>query len=157
MFAAAVSLVTGKILYISDQVASVFHCKRDVFYGARFVEFLAPHDVRMFHASTTPYRLPPWSVCGGAGEGLGRWPSRAAWACAPAAGGTWGLLPSQGGGPGWPTPGAGRGPAALCQSPAGTPAPRLTQPRDGKLLVQDKLRRVVFSQISERETHFRRL
>nr|XP_025744574.1 period circadian protein homolog 2 [Callorhinus ursinus] len=66
MFAAAVSLVTGKILYISDQVASVFHCKRDVFYGARFVEFLAPHDVRVFHASTTPYRLPPWSACGGA-------------------------------------------------------------------------------------------
>ncbi|XP_004743783.1 period circadian protein homolog 2 isoform X1 [Mustela putorius furo] len=66
MFAAAVSLVTGKILYISDQVASIFHCKRDAFYGARFVEFLAPHDVSVFHASTTPYKLPPWSMCSGA-------------------------------------------------------------------------------------------
>lgn len=68
MFAAAVSLVTGKILYISDQVASIFHCKRDAFFGARFVEFLAPHDVSVFHASTTPYKLPPWSMCSGAGE-----------------------------------------------------------------------------------------
>ncbi|KAM5268188.1 period circadian protein homolog 2 [Hipposideros larvatus] len=66
MFAAAVSLVTGKILYISNQVASIFHCKRDAFYDAKFVEFLAPHDVSVFHSSTTPYKLPPWSVCSGA-------------------------------------------------------------------------------------------
>ncbi|XP_019596503.2 period circadian protein homolog 2 [Rhinolophus sinicus] len=66
MFAAAVSLVTGKILYISNQVASIFHCKRDTFHEAKFVEFLAPHDVSVFHSSTTPYKLPPWSVCRGA-------------------------------------------------------------------------------------------
>ncbi|XP_058389294.1 period circadian protein homolog 2 [Diceros bicornis minor] len=66
MFAAAVSLVTGKILYISNQVASIFHCKRDTFYDAKFVEFLAPHDVSVFHSSTTPYKLPPWSICRGA-------------------------------------------------------------------------------------------
>ncbi|XP_036925087.1 period circadian protein homolog 2 [Sturnira hondurensis] len=66
MFAAAVSLVTGKVLYVSDQVASIFHCKRDIFRDAKFVEFLAPHDVSVFHSSTTPYRLPPWSVRNGA-------------------------------------------------------------------------------------------
>lgn len=71
MFAAAVSLVTGKILYVSDQVAPLFRCKSDAFQDAKFVEFLAPHDVGMFHSSTTPCRLPPWSVCRGAGEGLG--------------------------------------------------------------------------------------
>lgn len=65
MFAAAVSLVTGKIMYISDQVASIFHCKRGAFYDAKFVEFLAPHDVSVFHSATTPYKLPPWSVCSG--------------------------------------------------------------------------------------------
>ncbi|XP_023603158.1 period circadian protein homolog 2 isoform X5 [Myotis lucifugus] len=65
MFAAAVSLVTGKTLYISNQVASIFHCKRDTFHDAKFVEFLAPHDVSVFHSSTTPYKLPPWSVCSG--------------------------------------------------------------------------------------------
>ncbi|XP_027996534.2 period circadian protein homolog 2 [Eptesicus fuscus] len=65
MFAAAVSLVTGKILYISNQVASIFRCKRDTFHDAKFVEFLAPHDISVFHSSTTPYKLPPWSVCSG--------------------------------------------------------------------------------------------
>ncbi|KAL6050105.1 hypothetical protein STEG23_036848 [Scotinomys teguina] len=65
MFAVAVSLVSGKILYISNQVASIFHCKKDAFSDAKFVEFLAPHDVSVFHSYTTPYKLPPWSVCGG--------------------------------------------------------------------------------------------
>ncbi|KAM5229409.1 period circadian protein homolog 2 [Ctenodactylus gundi] len=65
MFAVAVSLVTGKILYISNQVTSIFHCKRDTFSDAKFVEFLAPHDVSVFHSSTTPYKLPSWSVCSG--------------------------------------------------------------------------------------------
>ncbi|XP_006866886.1 PREDICTED: period circadian protein homolog 2 [Chrysochloris asiatica] len=65
MFAVAVSLVTGKILYISDQVVSIFHCKRATFTNAKFVEFLAPHDVSVFHSSTTPYKLPAWGTCSG--------------------------------------------------------------------------------------------
>uniref|UniRef100_A0A250Y7J5 Period circadian protein homolog 2 n=1 Tax=Castor canadensis TaxID=51338 RepID=A0A250Y7J5_CASCN len=65
VFAVAVSLVNGKILYISNQVASIFHCKRDAFSDAKFVEFLAPHDVSTFHSSTTPYKLPSWGMCGG--------------------------------------------------------------------------------------------
>ncbi|XP_044288776.1 period circadian protein homolog 2 isoform X1 [Varanus komodoensis] len=65
MFAVAVSLVTGKILYISDQAASILHCKKDRFKNAKFVEFLAPQDVSVFYSSTTPYRLPSWSICNG--------------------------------------------------------------------------------------------
>ncbi|XP_055472519.1 period circadian protein homolog 2 isoform X2 [Psammomys obesus] len=65
MFAVAVSLVSGKILYISNQVASIFHCKKDAFSDTKFVEFLAPHDVSVFHSYTTPYKLPPWSVSSG--------------------------------------------------------------------------------------------
>ncbi|XP_047400009.1 period circadian protein homolog 2 isoform X2 [Sciurus carolinensis] len=65
MFAVAVSLVTGKILYISDQVTSVFRCKKDAFGDAKFVEFLAPQDVSVFHSFTTPCKLPPWSTCSG--------------------------------------------------------------------------------------------
>lgn len=64
----AVSLVSGKILYISNQVASIFHCKKDAFNDTKFVEFLAPHDVSVFHSYTTPYKLPPWTVCSGLGE-----------------------------------------------------------------------------------------
>lgn len=94
MFVAAVSLVTGKILYISDQVASIFRCKRDAFYNAKFVEFLAPHDVSVFHSSTTPYKLPPWSDRRQAGEG----PSPRA---------AWGGLGPAGWGPGRATPDVG--------------------------------------------------
>ncbi|XP_040468856.1 period circadian protein homolog 2 isoform X1 [Falco naumanni] len=63
MFAVAVSLITGKILYISDQAASILRCKKGYFKNAKFVEFLAPQDVSVFYTSTTPYRLPSWNIC----------------------------------------------------------------------------------------------
>lgn len=63
----AVSLITGKIVYISDQAASILNCKREVFTNSKFVEFLTPQDVSVFYSFTTPYRLPSWSMCTGAG------------------------------------------------------------------------------------------
>uniref|UniRef100_A0A8C2AJY0 Period circadian protein homolog 2 n=1 Tax=Cyprinus carpio TaxID=7962 RepID=A0A8C2AJY0_CYPCA len=66
IFAVAVSLITGKIVYISDQAASILNCKQDVFKNAKFVEFLTPQDVSVFYSFTTPYRLPSWSMCTGA-------------------------------------------------------------------------------------------
>lgn len=63
----AVSLITGKIVYISDQAASILNCKREIFTNAKFVEFLTPQDVSVFYSFTTPYRLPSWSMCTGAG------------------------------------------------------------------------------------------
>lgn len=70
IFAVAVSLNTGRIVYISDQAASILHCKRDVFKNTKFVEFLTPQDVSVFYSFTTPYRLPSWSMCTGAGTFL---------------------------------------------------------------------------------------
>uniref|UniRef100_A0A4W6DNG8 Period circadian protein homolog 2 n=1 Tax=Lates calcarifer TaxID=8187 RepID=A0A4W6DNG8_LATCA len=67
IFAVAVSLITGRIVYISDQAASILNCKRDVFKNTKFVEFLTPQDVSVFYSFTTPYRLPSWSMCTGAG------------------------------------------------------------------------------------------
>ncbi|XP_040000610.1 period circadian protein homolog 2 isoform X2 [Xiphias gladius] len=66
IFAVAVSLITGRIVYISDQAASILNCKRDVFKNSKFVEFLTPQDVGVFYSFTTPYRLPSWSMCTGA-------------------------------------------------------------------------------------------
>uniref|UniRef100_A0A8D3E1N9 Period circadian protein homolog 2 n=1 Tax=Scophthalmus maximus TaxID=52904 RepID=A0A8D3E1N9_SCOMX len=66
IFAVAVSLITGRIVYISDQAASILNCKREVFKNTKFVEFLTPQDVSVFYSFTTPYRLPSWSVCTGA-------------------------------------------------------------------------------------------
>lgn len=70
MFAVAVSLATGKILYISDQAACILRCKKDLFENAKFVEFLAPQDVSVFYSSTIPYRLPSWSICNGVGKSV---------------------------------------------------------------------------------------
>lgn len=70
IFAVAVSLITGKIVYISDQAASILNCKREVFNNAKFVEFLTPQDVSVFYSFTTPYRLPSWSMCTGTGNSL---------------------------------------------------------------------------------------
>ncbi|XP_078791324.1 period circadian protein homolog 2 isoform X4 [Oryzias latipes] len=66
IFAVVVSLITGRIIYISDQAASILNCKRDVFTDSKFVEFLTPQDVSVFYSFTTPYRLPSWSMCTGA-------------------------------------------------------------------------------------------
>ncbi|XP_062261192.1 period circadian protein homolog 2 isoform X2 [Platichthys flesus] len=66
IFAVAVSLTTGRIVYISDQAASILNCKREVFKNTKFVEFLPPQDVSVFYSFTTPYRLPSWSMCTGA-------------------------------------------------------------------------------------------
>ncbi|XP_047662640.1 period circadian protein homolog 2-like [Tachysurus fulvidraco] len=66
IFAVAVSLITGKIVYISDQAAAILHCSKDEFKDRKFVEFLTPQDVSVFYSFTTPYRLPSWSMCTGA-------------------------------------------------------------------------------------------
>ncbi|KAG9494426.1 hypothetical protein GDO78_001992, partial [Eleutherodactylus coqui] len=68
VFAAAVSLVSGRILYISDQASIMLRCSADLFSQVRFVELLSPQDVGVFYSSTTPYRLPSWSMCNGTGK-----------------------------------------------------------------------------------------
>ncbi|XP_062843281.1 period circadian protein homolog 2-like [Trichomycterus rosablanca] len=65
IFAVAVSLITGKIVYISEQAATILHCRMDEFTDRKFVEFLTPQDVSVFYSYTTPYRLPAWSMCTG--------------------------------------------------------------------------------------------
>ncbi|XP_078011780.1 period circadian protein homolog 1 isoform X2 [Phascolarctos cinereus] len=68
-FSVAVSFLTGRIVYISDQAAVLLRCKREVFRGARFSEFLAPQDVGVFYGSTAPSRLPTWGSRASAGSG----------------------------------------------------------------------------------------
>ncbi|XP_051851701.1 period circadian protein homolog 1 isoform X3 [Antechinus flavipes] len=66
-FSVAVSFLTGRIVYISDQAAVLLHCKREVFRGARFSELLAPQDVGVFYGSTAPSHLPTWGSRASAG------------------------------------------------------------------------------------------
>ncbi|XP_017920103.1 PREDICTED: period circadian protein homolog 1 isoform X3 [Capra hircus] len=69
-FSVAVSFLTGRIIYISEQAGVLLRCKRDVFRGARFSELLAPQDVGVFYGSTTPSRLPTWGPGASAGSDL---------------------------------------------------------------------------------------
>ncbi|XP_021498144.1 period circadian protein homolog 1 isoform X2 [Meriones unguiculatus] len=69
-FSVAVSFLTGRIVYISEQAAVLLRCKREVFRGARFSELLAPQDVGVFYGSTAPSRLPTWGTGASAGSGL---------------------------------------------------------------------------------------
>ncbi|XP_058561934.1 period circadian protein homolog 1 isoform X2 [Neofelis nebulosa] len=69
-FSVAVSFLTGRIVYISEQAGTLLRCKRDVFRGARFSELLAPQDVGVFYGSTAPSRLPTWGAGASAGSGL---------------------------------------------------------------------------------------
>lgn len=64
----AVSFLTGRIVYISEQAGVLLRCKRDVFRGTRFSELLAPQDVGVFYGSTTPSRLPTWGPGTSTGE-----------------------------------------------------------------------------------------
>uniref|UniRef100_A0A4W3JP56 Period circadian protein homolog 2 n=1 Tax=Callorhinchus milii TaxID=7868 RepID=A0A4W3JP56_CALMI len=63
IFAVAISLITGRIVYISDQAASVLNCKKNVFKNAKFIEFLAPQDAGVFYTFTSPSQLPLWTIC----------------------------------------------------------------------------------------------
>ncbi|XP_060690221.1 period circadian protein homolog 2 [Hemiscyllium ocellatum] len=63
IFAVTVSLITGQIVYISDQASSVLNCNKDVFKNVKFTELLAPQDVGVFYSFTKPSQLPLWSVC----------------------------------------------------------------------------------------------
>ncbi|XP_034502847.1 period circadian protein homolog 1 isoform X1 [Ailuropoda melanoleuca] len=69
-FSVAVSFLTGRIVYISEQAGVLLRCKRDVFRGARFSELLAPQDVGVFYGSTAPSRLPTWGAGTSAGSGV---------------------------------------------------------------------------------------
>uniref|UniRef100_A0A2K5CKA2 Period circadian regulator 1 n=1 Tax=Aotus nancymaae TaxID=37293 RepID=A0A2K5CKA2_AOTNA len=73
-FSVAVSFLTGRIVYISEQAAILLRCKRDVFRGTRFSELLAPQDVGIFYGSTAPSRLPTWGTGASAGEVPKRFP-----------------------------------------------------------------------------------
>ncbi|XP_055752626.1 period circadian protein homolog 2-like [Salvelinus fontinalis] len=64
-FAVDVSLITGKIVFISYQAATILQCNREQFTNVKFVEFLNPQDVNVFYSFTTPYNLPSWSMCTG--------------------------------------------------------------------------------------------
>ncbi|KFQ65813.1 Period circadian protein 3, partial [Pelecanus crispus] len=61
-FVAVFSLLSGRILHISEQAASILNCKKKVLDSSRFVELLVPQDVSVFYTHTDQSHLPLWNM-----------------------------------------------------------------------------------------------
>ncbi|NWU61138.1 PER3 protein, partial [Pterocles burchelli] len=61
-FVAVFSLLSGRIVHISEQAASILNCKKKVLDSSRFVELLVPQDVSVFYTHTDQSHLPLWSM-----------------------------------------------------------------------------------------------
>ncbi|XP_036205383.1 period circadian protein homolog 3 isoform X2 [Myotis myotis] len=60
-FVAVFSLVSGRVVHISEQAPSVLNCRRESLASSHFAELLAPQDVRTFYTHTAQAQLPVWS------------------------------------------------------------------------------------------------
>uniref|UniRef100_A0A8C3YCQ2 PAS domain-containing protein n=1 Tax=Catagonus wagneri TaxID=51154 RepID=A0A8C3YCQ2_9CETA len=60
-FVAVFSFLSGRLVHISEQAPSVLNCKKEFLESSRFVELLAPQDVRVFYAHTAQAQLPFWN------------------------------------------------------------------------------------------------
>ncbi|XP_014807573.1 PREDICTED: period circadian protein homolog 3 isoform X2 [Calidris pugnax] len=61
-FVAVFSLLSGRMVHISEQAASILNCKKKVLDSSRFVELLVPQDVSVFYAHTDQSHLPLWNM-----------------------------------------------------------------------------------------------
>ncbi|XP_036252066.1 period circadian protein homolog 3 isoform X4 [Molothrus ater] len=61
-FVAVFSLLSGRIVHISEQAASILNCKKKVLDSCRFVELLVPQDVSVFYTHTDQSHLPLWNM-----------------------------------------------------------------------------------------------
>ncbi|XP_027135217.1 period circadian protein homolog 3 isoform X1 [Larimichthys crocea] len=60
-FVVVFSLLSGRVLYASEQAPSILCCKRKFLESAKFVELLFHQDVNVFYSHTAQPHLPPWS------------------------------------------------------------------------------------------------
>ncbi|NXU49569.1 PER3 protein, partial [Turnix velox] len=60
-FVAVFSLLSGRMVHISEQAATILNCKKKVLDSSRFVELLVPQDVSVFYTHTDQSHLPLWN------------------------------------------------------------------------------------------------
>lgn len=61
-FVAVFSLLSGKMVHVSEQAASILSCKKRLLDSSRFAELLAPQDVGVFYTHTSQSVLPLWNM-----------------------------------------------------------------------------------------------
>lgn len=59
---AVFSLLSGQMMHVSEQAASILNCKKKMLDSSRFVELLAPEDVGIFYTYINQSHLPLWNV-----------------------------------------------------------------------------------------------
>lgn len=60
-FVAVFSFLSGRLVHISEQATSILSCQKESLESSRFVELLAPEDVRVFYTHTAHTQLPFWN------------------------------------------------------------------------------------------------
>lgn len=60
-FVAAFSFLSGRLVHVSKQAASILDSKEDALKSSHFVDLLAPQDVSVFYAHTVRSQLPFWN------------------------------------------------------------------------------------------------
>ncbi|XP_077168314.1 period circadian protein homolog 3 isoform X2 [Paroedura picta] len=61
-FVAVFSLLSGKMVHVSKQAASILSCKKRHLDSSRFAELLAPQDISVFYTHTSRSVLPLWNM-----------------------------------------------------------------------------------------------
>ncbi|NXM65189.1 PER3 protein, partial [Serilophus lunatus] len=61
-FVAVFSLLSGRMVHISEQAAALLNCNKKVLDSSRFVELLLPQDVSVFYTHTEHSHLPLWNM-----------------------------------------------------------------------------------------------
>ncbi|XP_043912380.1 period circadian protein homolog 3 isoform X2 [Protopterus annectens] len=61
-FVVLFSLISGRIVYISEQAPYVLNCKKKLLESCRLVELLDAQDISVFYSHTSQANLPPWNV-----------------------------------------------------------------------------------------------
>ncbi|XP_060115697.1 period circadian protein homolog 3 [Heteronotia binoei] len=61
-FVVVFSLLSGKMVHVSEQAASILSCKKRLLDSSRFAELLAPQDVGVFYTHTNQSVLPLWNM-----------------------------------------------------------------------------------------------
>ncbi|KAJ6666208.1 hypothetical protein lerEdw1_001113 [Lerista edwardsae] len=61
-FVAVFSLLSGQMMHVSEQAASILNCKKKTLDSSRFVELLAPQDVGVFYTYINQSHLPLWNM-----------------------------------------------------------------------------------------------
>lgn len=61
-FLAVFSLLSGQMVHVSEQAASILNCTKEFLDSCHFAELLDPQDMSIFYTRTNQSPLPLWNM-----------------------------------------------------------------------------------------------